>query len=81
MPKYEKIDPTLAVKDVNKSCEWYQTVFACKRTHGGNDFAVLVNYSKPRMLANRYSTLYNNFVHFCPNGNESPFSISTGWAF
>ena len=38
-----KIDPILAVKDVNKSSEWYQTVFACKRIHGGNDFAVLVD--------------------------------------
>jgi uncharacterized glyoxalase superfamily protein PhnB len=36
-----KIDPIIAVKDVNKSAEWYQSVFGCKRTHGGNDFAVL----------------------------------------
>ncbi len=36
-----KIDPIIAVKDVNVSAEWYQTVFGCKRTHGGNDFAVL----------------------------------------
>lgn len=38
-----KIDPIIAVKDVNKSSEWYQTVFDCKRSHGGNDFAVLVD--------------------------------------
>lgn len=36
-----KIDPIIAVKDVNKSAEWYQKVFDCKRTHGGNEFAVL----------------------------------------
>lgn len=36
-----KIDPIIAVKNVNVSAEWYQTVFACKRTHGGNEFAVL----------------------------------------
>ena len=36
-----KIDPIIAVKDVNISAEWYQAVFGCKRTHKGNDFAVL----------------------------------------
>jgi len=36
-----KIDPIIAVEDVNVSAEWYQAVFLCKRTHGGNDFAVL----------------------------------------
>lgn len=36
-----KIDPIIAVKNVNASAEWYQSVFDCKRTHGGNDFAVL----------------------------------------
>ena|SRR5690606_10692959 len=38
-----KIDPIIAVKDVNESSNWYQAVFNCKRTHGGNDFAVLVD--------------------------------------
>lgn len=38
-----KIDPILAVKDVNESSEWYQAVFDCQRTHGGADFAVLVD--------------------------------------
>lgn len=36
-----KIDPIIAVEDVNASVEWYQRVFGCKRKHGGNDFAVL----------------------------------------
>ena len=36
-----KIDPIIAVKDVNVSAEWYETIFRCKRSHGGNDFAVL----------------------------------------
>jgi catechol-2,3-dioxygenase len=40
-----KIDPIIAVKDVNESSKWYQSVFGCKRTHGGNDFAVLVDES------------------------------------
>lgn len=38
-----KIDPIIAVKDVEASSKWYQSVFDCKRTHGGNDFAVLVS--------------------------------------
>ena len=36
-----KIDPIIAVKDVNASANWYQSVFGCKRTHGGDEFAVL----------------------------------------
>lgn len=38
-----KIDPIIAVRDVNESSRWYQSVFGCRRTHGGNDFAVLVD--------------------------------------
>lgn len=38
-----KIDPIIAVKDVNASSEWYQSVFGCKRMHGADDFAVLVD--------------------------------------
>jgi len=36
-----KIDPIIAVKDVNASSKWYQSVFGFKRTHGGDEFAVL----------------------------------------
>lgn len=38
-----KIDPIIAVQDVNESSKWYCSVFGCKRKHGGNDFAVLVD--------------------------------------
>lgn len=38
-----KIDPIIAVKDVNESCKWYQSAFGCKRTHEGDKFAVLVD--------------------------------------
>jgi len=38
-----KIDPILAVKNVEASSKWYQSVFGCKRTHGGDAFAVLVS--------------------------------------
>lgn len=36
-----KIDIIIAVGDIEKSSKWYQSVFSCKRTHGGSNFAVL----------------------------------------
>ncbi len=38
-----KIDPIIAVQDVEASSNWYQTIFGLKRTHGGDDFAVLLS--------------------------------------
>jgi predicted enzyme related to lactoylglutathione lyase len=38
-----KIDPIIAVKDVEASSKWYQQIFGFRRTHGGNQFAVLVS--------------------------------------
>lgn len=38
-----KIDPIIAVKDVNASSIWYQSVFGFKNTHGGDTFVVLVS--------------------------------------
>lgn len=38
-----KIDLIIAVKDVTESSKWYQSVFGCKRTHGGHEFAVLMD--------------------------------------
>lgn len=38
-----KIDPIIAVKDVEASSMWYQQIFGFRRTHGGNEFAVLVS--------------------------------------
>lgn len=37
-----KVDPIIAVRDVEASSKWYQTVFGLRRTHGEDDFAVLV---------------------------------------
>lgn len=36
-----KMDLIIAVKDVNASSAWYEAVFGCKRTHGGDEFAVM----------------------------------------
>ncbi len=38
-----KVDPIIAVKDVEKSSIWYQTVFDCSSMHGGNEFDILIS--------------------------------------
>lgn len=38
-----KIDPIIAVKDVEACSKWYQSVFGCRSMHGGKEFDVLVS--------------------------------------
>lgn len=38
-----KIDPIIAVKDIEISSKWYESVLGLKRTHGGSDFAGMVS--------------------------------------
>jgi hypothetical protein len=38
-----KIDPIIAVKDVEASSTWYQSVFDCNSMHGGKEFDILVS--------------------------------------
>ena len=38
-----KIDPIIAVKDVEASSKWYQSVFDCRSLHGGKVFDILVS--------------------------------------
>jgi predicted enzyme related to lactoylglutathione lyase len=46
-----KVDPIIAVKDVEASASWYQQVFGFSRQHGGKDkFAVLVSENKEVVL-------------------------------
>jgi hypothetical protein len=46
-----KIDPIIAVKDVEASSNWYQQVFGFRRIHGENEeFAVLVSESNEILL-------------------------------
>lgn len=45
-----KIDPIIAVKDVEKSSKWYQEVFDLKSIHGGDEFDVLIDSSGEVML-------------------------------
>jgi predicted enzyme related to lactoylglutathione lyase len=45
-----KIDPIIAVKDVEASAKWYQQVFGFSREHGGKEFAVLVSENNEILL-------------------------------
>ena len=45
-----KIDPIIAVKDVEASSKWYQQVFGFGNAHGGKDFAVLVSDNNEILL-------------------------------
>lgn len=45
-----KVDPIIAVKDVETSSEWYQSVFGWKSKHGGNEFGILVSEEDEVML-------------------------------
>jgi predicted enzyme related to lactoylglutathione lyase len=38
-----KLDPIIAVKDIENSSRWYQSVFDCRSLHGGKHFDVLVD--------------------------------------
>ena len=37
-----KLDPIIAVKDVEASSAWYQSLFNCWSMHGGNEFDILI---------------------------------------
>lgn len=37
-----KLDPIIAVKDVDASSKWYESVFGCRRAHGQGNFAVML---------------------------------------
>jgi catechol 2,3-dioxygenase-like lactoylglutathione lyase family enzyme len=38
-----RLDPIIAVKDVEASSKWYQKIFGFKSKHGGDHFCVLVS--------------------------------------
>jgi len=37
-----KLEPIIAVKDIEISAHWYESVLDCTNTHGADHFAVLV---------------------------------------
>ena len=38
-----KVDPIIAVKDVEASSKWYQSILGCRSMHGGKEFDILVS--------------------------------------
>jgi hypothetical protein len=45
-----KIDPIIAVKDVETSSKWYQSVFCCRSMHGGDEFDILVSENNETLV-------------------------------
>lgn len=45
-----KLDPIIAVKDIDISSKWYQRVFGFRRTHGGDEFAVIASQNDEIVL-------------------------------
>lgn len=37
-----KVDPIIAVKDVEASSRWYQSLLGCRSMHGGQKFDILI---------------------------------------
>lgn len=44
------LDPIIAVRDVEKSAEWYRKIFGFSTKHGGNHFAVLTTKNNEIIL-------------------------------
>jgi catechol-2,3-dioxygenase len=45
-----KIDPIIAVKEVEASSRWYQSVLGCRSMHGGVEFDILVDEKNEVLL-------------------------------
>lgn len=45
-----KIDPIIAVKDVEASARWYEQIFGFRKAHGGKEFAVLKSETDETIL-------------------------------
>ncbi|MEM7035742.1 MAG: hypothetical protein AAF570_02110 [Bacteroidota bacterium] len=46
-----KVDPIIAVQDVQASSAWYQSIFECRGKHGGNEFEILVDENDEVLIA------------------------------
>ena len=38
-----RLDPIIAVKNIQASSNWYEKIFELRKNHGGDDFSVLVS--------------------------------------
>ena len=45
-----KVDPIIAVHNVELSSHWYQAVFGCTSIHGGDEFDVLLTKEKEVLI-------------------------------
>lgn len=69
----KKIDPIIAVKDLEESVSWYQTIFGCRRAHGGNEFAVMVSENDEVLIC-----LHKWGAHEHPSMAEAKISPGNG---
>ncbi len=69
-----KIDPIIAVKDVEASSNWYQQVFGFRREHGGEGrFAVLVSKDDEILLClHKWEELEHSTHPTMTNPNITP---------
>lgn len=63
-----KIDPIIAVRNIEASANWYQSVFGCKRTHGGDHFAVLVSEDEEILICLHQWGEHSHPTMIHPNG-------------
>lgn len=45
-----RLDPIIAVKDVEASSQWYRSVLGCRSMHGGKEFDILVTEDNEILL-------------------------------
>lgn len=62
-----KTDPIIAVKDVQASSEWYQSLLECKGTHGGDKFEILRSKEGDVILCLHYWYGHNHPTMSNPN--------------
>ena len=68
-----KADPIIAVKNVEISSNWYQSIFGLRSMHGGNEFDVLVEKNDEIILC-----LHKWDEHDHPTMQSSDMSTGNG---
>lgn len=68
-----KMDPIIAVKDVEASSKWYCSLFGCKSMHGGKDFDILVSEDNQVLIC-----LHNWGEHGHPSMTDSRVTPGNG---
>lgn len=68
-----RLDPIIAVKDVEASSKWYQKIFGFKNNHGGDHFSVLVSDDNEIILC-----LYKWNEHNHPTMTDPNITVGNG---